>query len=239
MQLTPPPAAAPAPTDVASAVTAALSSRGPAPAVTVLRPDRREEQGVASLAQWAAKGAHLLEAELLLQPGDRLHVDIAPGWPLAAVCLAAWWAGIAVALPGADGPAAEVAVVTEGRPAPAGAQEVLWVGDGIDGGPLGAVDGEAWPVAVQAWPDAPPPPGAAADRIALRTAEVTRTQAELLAEAAAIGQGRLGVEVARLDAVTAALAIAARPVAGPHPTVVIDRVGREAADGERVRTWWG
>lgn len=238
MQLAPPPTSGSVPTDVAAAVTAALSTRGPAPAVTVLHPSRREEQGVASLAQWAAKGAHLLEAELLLQPGDRLHVDVAPGWPLAAVCLAAWWAGITVTLPGAGGPAAEVAVVSEGRTAPPDAADVLWVGDGVDGGPLGTVDGEAWPVAVQAWPDAPPPPGAEADRMALRTGEVTRTQAELLAEGAAIGQGRLGVSVTDLDALTAVLAIAARPVATPHPTVLLAGTDRAAADGERVRTWW-
>lgn len=237
MQLSPPSAPGPVPTDVATAVTRALSTRGPAPAVTVLHPDRREEQGVASLAQWAAKGAHLLEAELLLGPGDRLHVDLAPGWPLAAVCLAAWWAGIAVALPGHDG-AAEVAVVSEGRTAPSGADDVLWVGAGVDGGPLGTVDGEAWPIAVQAWPDAPPPPGAAPDRIALWTADGPRTQAQLLADAAAIGQGRLGAASDHLDPVAAVLAIAARPVATPHPTVLLVGADRAAAEGERVRTWW-
>lgn len=237
MQLSPPSAPGPVPTDVATAVTAALSTRGPAPAVTVVHADRREEQGVASLAQWAAKGAHLLEAELLLGPGDRLHVDVAPGWPLAAVCLAAWWAGVAVALPGHDH-RAEVAVVSEGRRAPDGAEDVLWVGAGIDGGPLGEVAGEAWPIAVQAWPDAPPPPGAAPDRVALWTADGPRTQAQLLAEAAAIGEGRLGVEASGLDAVAAVLAIAARPVAGAHPTVVLTDAPRSAVDGERVRTWW-
>lgn len=237
MQLSPPSAPGPVPTDVASAVTTALSTRGPAPAVTVVHADRREEQGVASLAQWAAKGAHLLEAELLLGPGDRLHVDLAPGWPLAAVCLAAWWAGVAVALPGHGG-RAEVAVVTEGRRAPDGTEDVLWVGAGVDGGPVGEVDGEAWPVAVQAWPDAPPPPGATPERVALWTAEGSRTQAQLLAEAAAIGQGRLGVTADTLDPVAAVLAIAARPVASAHPTVVVTDADRADVAGERVRTWW-
>lgn len=238
MQLSPPPASGPVPSDVPTAVTDALSSRGPGPAVTVVRADRREEQGVASLAQWAAKGAHLLEAELLLRPGDRLHVDVAPGWPLAAVCLAAWWAGVAVALPGADGPAAEVAVVSEGREPPAGAADVLWVGDAVDGGPLGEPAGEAWPVAVQAWPDAPPPPGGRPDRIALRTADGPLDQRALLERAAAIGQGRLGVDGVALTPQAAVLAIAARPVAGPHPTVVLLGADREDAAGERVRTWW-
>ena len=237
MQLSPPSAPGPVPTDVATAVTAALTTRGPAPAVTVVHAARREEQGVASLAQWAAKGAHLLEAELLLGPGDRLHVDVGPGWPLAAVCLAAWWAGVAVALPGHGG-RAEVAVVAEGRQPPQGAEDVLWVGAGVDGGPVGDVPSEAWPIAVQAWPDAPPPPGAAAERIALWTADGSRTQAQLLADAAAIGQGRLGVQVADLDAVGAVLAIAARPVATAHPTVVLTDAPRSAVDGERVRTWW-
>jgi hypothetical protein len=236
VQLSPPSGAAPTPTDVAGGLTAALAARGPQPAVTVLRPDRRDEQGVASLAQWAAKGAHLLEAELLLGPGHRLHLEAPPAWPLAAVCLAAWWAGIAIDLD-AD---AEVAVVHEDRSAPE-AEDVLWLGDGVDGGPRPSDDGppgEAWPVAVQSWPDAPPPPGAGPDVTALIADGRRWTQRELLADAAAIGTGRLGVDASSLDPVSAVLAVAARPIATPHPTVVLAGVDRAAADGEQVRTWW-
>lgn len=258
MQLSPPTTDTPVPTDVATAVTLALAARGPGPAVTVVRPGRREEQGVASLAQWAAKGAHLLEAELLLTRGDRLHVDVAPGWPLAAVCLAAWWAGIAVDLTDTR---AEVAVVHEGR-SPRTGGDVLWTGDDLDGGPLGSAGGpggagtslggasdrasgsasgstgEAWVTAVQSWPDAPPPPGAAADAPALLAEGRTWTQRELLAEAATIGRGRLGIEASRLDAITAVLTLAARPVATPHATVLLVGVDRDTAAGERVTTWW-
>lgn len=234
MQLSPLAAPGPVPTDVARAVTGALEARGPGPAVTVRRPDRREEQGVASLAQWAAKGAHLLEAELVLSRGDRIHLDVAPGWPLAAVCLAAWWAGVAVDLTPA---AADVAVVHEDRPRPEAA-DVLRTGDGVDGGPVAAGGGEAWAVAVQSWPDAPPPPQAAPGATALIASDRRWTQAELLADAAAIGAGRLGVDAADLDPVTAVLAVAARPVATPHATVLLVGTDRAGAEGERVRTWW-
>lgn len=240
MQLTPPAAGAVVPGDVADALTSALATRGPAPAVTVRRAGRRDEQGIASLAQWAAKGAHLLEAELVLTRGDRLGVDVAPGWPLAAVCLAAWWAGVAVDLtpdhPDRPSPV-EVAVVNEGRPPPA-ATDVLWVGDGVDGGPAGRVTGAAWAVAVQSWPDAPPPPQAAPEAAGLLAGDRRWTQRELLAEAAAIGQGRLGVAAAALDPVTAVLLLAARPIATPHPTVLLVDGDRDAAAGERVATWW-
>jgi hypothetical protein len=233
LQLSPPAGAVPIPTDVAQALTAALVARGPGPAVSVYRPDRRDEQGVASLAQWAAKGAHLLEAELVLSRGDRLHLDVAPDWPLAAVCLAAWWAGIAVDLTHP----ADVAVVHDGRPRP-DAQDVLWTGDAVDGAPDGPGRGDAWPVAVQSWPDAPPPPQAAPEAIALIAGDRRWTQAELLAEAAAIGTGRLGVDGADLEPVSAVLTLAARPVATPHATVLLLGADRAAADGERVRTWW-
>jgi uncharacterized protein (TIGR03089 family) len=233
VQLSPPPSTGPPPIDVASGLTAALAARGPGPAITVHRTTRREEQGVASLAQWAAKGAHLLEAELVLSRGDRLHLDVAPGWPLAAVCLAAWWAGVAVDL-SAD---ADVAVIQEGRPAPEAA-DVLWTGNGVDGGPTAPVEGEPWAVAVQSWPDAPPPPQAAPEATALITGDRRWTQAEVLAAGAELGRGRFGVEATDLDPVTAVLALAARPIATPHATVLLVDTSRADADGERVTTWW-
>jgi hypothetical protein len=241
VQLSPPPAAGPVPTDVATALTTALTTRGPGPAVTVYRPERREEQGIASLAQWAAKGAHLLEAELVLGRGDRVLVDVDPGWPLAAICLAAWWAGVTVELPGTsttDHTGPRVAVVSEGRPAPTDAEDVLWVGNGVDGGPLGAAEGEPWAVAVQSWPDAPPPPQAAPDAVALLAGDRRFVQAELLAVAADLGSGRLGVDAADLDPLAAVLSLAARPIATPHATVLLVGRARDEAEGERVRSWW-
>lgn len=235
MQLRPPPDPAAVPTDVASGLRAATEALGFRPAVTVLRPGAREEQGVASLAQWAAKGAHLLEVDLGLGPGDRVAVDLPAGWTLAAVTLAVWWAGATVSLDGG----AEVAVVEEGRPPPAGAVDVLWTGRAVDGAPVAVTAGEPWAVAVQPFPDAPPPPRAASDLPALASGSRRFDQRELLADAAALGDrtGTLGVDASAVDPVVAVLACAARPIAARRPTVVVDGVERTAADADRVAAW--
>jgi uncharacterized protein (TIGR03089 family) len=232
VQLAPPPVSGPPPRDVAAALEAARTRLGHRPAVTVLRPGRRDEQGVASLAQWAAKGAHLLEADLLLGPGDTLLLDAPLSWPTAAVCLAAWWAGVVVTL---DVPA-DVAVVHEDRERP-GPGEVLWLGDAIDGAPTRDVPGEPWVRAVQAFPDQPPPAAADPDGPALRAAGRSWTQAQLLADAADLGEGTLGCDADTIDAVTGVVAVALRPLVIGRPTVVLRGVGRDAATGERVTTW--
>lgn len=235
MQLRPPPDPSAVPTDVATGLRQAASSRGFAPAVTVLRAERRDEQGVATLAQWAAKGAHLLEADLGLGPGDRLHLDVPAGWTLAAVCLAAWWAGVTITLDGDT----EVAVVDESRPVPAGVADLLRTGAAVDGAPLAVAAGEVWAEAVQPFPDAPPSPRAAAELPALTAGSRRFDQRELLADAAALGEhrGTLGVDAAGLDPVLAVLAVAARPVALQRPTVVLAGAGRDAAAGDGVATW--
>lgn len=244
------------PTDVASALRTALAELGHRPAVTVLSPRGREEQGVASLAQWAAKGAHLLELDLLLGPDEQVALDAPLSWTSAAVCLAAWWAGVAIDLDGD----AEVAVVHESRQ-PHGAADVLWLGDAVDGAPVGEVDGEPWVRAVQAFPDQPPAPQAEADRIALRSGARAWTQRELLAMAAELGAdpaaeggrgsgddrgtsggsgasgGTLGLHADALDPVTGLVAVALRPLVTGRPTVVLQGVDRAAADGEKVRVW--
>jgi uncharacterized protein (TIGR03089 family) len=239
VQLAPPSRPGPPPADVAQAIRAAVDLLGQRPAVTVLHPDRREEQGIASLAQWAAKGAHLLTLDLLLEPGDRLHLDAPPSWQGAAVCLAAWWAGIEVTLDGD----AHVAVVHESRSAPAAADEVLWLGDALDGSPLGSTAGEAWAHAVQAFPDQPPTPSAAPDRAALRGGDLRYDQASLLQTAATLGAGTAGLESDEHDGrsperrVGDLVAVAARPFVLHRPTVVLRGTDREAATGERVTTW--
>jgi uncharacterized protein (TIGR03089 family) len=235
VQLRPPPDPTAVPTDVATGLRAATDALGFRPAVTVLRPGAREEQGVASLAQWAAKGAHLLEVDLGLGPGDRVAVDVPAGWTLAAVSLAVWWAGVTVALDGD----AEVAVVEEGRPPPAGALDVLWTGRAVDGAPVAATTGEHWAVAVQPFPDAPPLPRAASELPALVAGSRRFDQRELLADAATLGDrdGTLGIDAATVDPVLAVLACAARPIAARRPTVVVDGVDRAAADADRVTAW--
>lgn len=199
--------------------------------------ERRDEQGFASLAQWAAKGAHLLELDLMLEPGDRLAVDLAPGWPLVAVSLAAWWAGVAIDL---DGTAA-VAVVQEGRTAPTTAEDVLWVGDAVDGSPTADAAGEAWASAVQSFPDQPPPPRAAADLPAIVTDERQLTQAEVLTAAMSLAgdSGTLGIDRdTQLPAELLLAALAVRPLLTGRPTVLLrPGVDRATAAGEKVTFW--
>jgi uncharacterized protein (TIGR03089 family) len=242
VQLAPLRPSGPPPEDLATALRVAAELLGQRPAVTVLHAAGREEQGVASLAQWAAKGAHLLTLDLLLEPGDRLHLDAPPSWQVAAVCLAAWWAGLEVTLDGSDG--AAVAVLHESRQASPGADEVLWLGDAVDGGPSGEIAGESWPDAVQTFPDQPPAPRATPTAAALRVGGVSATQAALLRRAAALDGGTAGIEVpeegprrppdARRDEV---VAIAVRPLVAHRPTVVLRGVERAAAAGDRVSVW--
>ena len=203
----------------------------------MLGPTRRDEQGVASLAQWAAKGAHLLGLDLLLEPGDRLRLDVEPGWPQVAVALAAWWAGLAVVLDG-DAP---VAVLQEGRAVPAAAQDVLWVGDAVDGAPVANVAGEAWASAVQTFPDQPPPPRARAELPAIVTATRVLTQAEVLTAATSLSgdDGTVGLDAhTDLPPELRLAALAVRPLLAGRPTVLL-RAGadRAVAAGDKVTHW--
>jgi hypothetical protein len=234
VQLAPPPGDRPTPHDVPRALADAAERLGQRPAVTLLRAGRREEQGVASLLQWAAKGAHLLEADLLLQPGDRLAVRAPIGWSVATVALAAWWAGVVVTLDGE----ADVAVVHETLRPPEGAEDVLWLGDEVDGSPLVAVDGEPWAQAVQTFPDQPPPPRGGADSPALEAAGRIRSQGELLAEVEHAGlDGTLGLDAATVPPVDGLLAVTLRPLLASRPTVVLAGADRDAAAGEGVAAW--
>ncbi len=234
MQLAPPPGPRPTPPDLVVALRDAADTLGHRPAVTLLRRGRREEQGMASLAQWAAKGSHLLEADLLLEPGDRLALRAPVGWGAAAVALAAWWAGLVVTLDGD----AEVAVVHEDLDPPPGAVDVLRLGDAVDGSPLGEdVAGEAWAQAVQSFPDHPPPARGHGQAAALQWAGGAATQRELIDRVSADAEGTLGVDAATIHPVEGLLAVAVRPLLTGRPTVVLDGVDREAAAGERVTHW--
>jgi uncharacterized protein (TIGR03089 family) len=237
MQLAPPTAVRPTPPDLATALRGAREELGHRPAITVLGRDRRDEQGVASLAQWAAKGAHLLELELLLEPGDVLTLDAPTGWTAAAVALAAWWSGVIVQLdPRAASP---VAVVEEGRSPPEGTEDVLWLGAAVDGAPLGDVPGEAWVHAVQSFPDQPPTPRAGAELLAVLAGTERWTQAELIAATAGLPPaGTLGLDDrSTLPPALALAAVAVRPLLVGRPTVVLRDADRDAAVGERVAVW--
>jgi hypothetical protein len=231
--------------DVAAALIAAAGALGQRPAITFHRggtgqdgtgPDgTRQEQGFASLAGWVAKGAHLLRDEFGLGPGAALGVAAPAGWPLAAVTLAAWWNGITI-VPVGD---ADVTVLhtalADATSLAARTETVLWIGDELDGAGNLPVEltsehlGEHWIEAVTPFPDRAPAPSHDGTLVAVRTATGSCSQLELLELARTTGDGTFGIDRRAdndlLDSdVTFELlaALAVRPLATGHATVVLD-----------------
>lgn len=230
------PAGSPAaPDDLAAGLATLASQRGNRPAVTVLSTAGRAEQGFVTLAQWAAKGAHLLQTDLFLAPGDRVLVDVPPGWQLAAVCAAVWWVGGTVVTPGIGAGEVAGAVVHERRDLP-DAPEIYLVGDAADGGLTGSSSGYAWAEEVQLFPDEPPPAVAAADQVALVTPGRTWMHADLVDRWAG-GAGVLGLDLAGFDGDGIA-EVAARPLVTGRATLVLaDGLDRDVAAGDNVTDW--
>lgn len=220
------------PADLAAGLEACARDRGQRPAVTVLSPQGRAEQGFVTLAQWAAKGAHLLQADLFLEPGGRVLVDVPPGWTLAAVCAAVWWVGGTVVL--GDPTDVAGAVVHESRPRP-DVPEVYRVGDALDGGVTSPTDAYVWAEEVQAFPDQPPARTASATLPALEEDGTSTTHGDLVAVLAP-ERGVLGVDLASFTG-PAVREVAARPLVTGRATVVLRDIGREAATGDNITTW--
>lgn len=235
MQLGSRPTAPPPSTDLATALRAATASLGHRPAITVRGTDRRDEQGYASLAQWASKTAHWLQIEHLLEPGDTVDLVSPPGWPAVALMLGAWWAGVTVNV-GDSG--AELAVAHESADlASLTAHDVVLTGDAVDGSPTVATDLEPFAIAVQAFPDQPPAPRAEPDTTAVVIDGRAWSHEELLATARELGtEGAAGLSI-EADTTLWVPALAVRPLVSGQPTVLLAGTTREAAEGERVRTW--
>lgn len=225
-------------TDVPGAMRAA-AGYGQRPAVVVLRPEGRQEQGFATLLQWAAKVAHWLQEERAAEPGDRLVLAAPAGWLPAAAALGAWWSGLVVAPRGPDDRAPVATVAHEDVPAPDGATGTLAaVGDAFDGGPErpGAA-GQPLPPLVQLYPDDPPQSRGGPDLPAL--AGAGRTQRRLCDAARGWdADGPVGLSTAA-EAGLWLPAVALRPLVTGHATVVLDRVDRDAASAEQVAAWLG
>ena len=221
------------PAELAAGLAARAVDRGQRPAVSVLSPTGRAEQGFVSLAQWAAKGAHLLIMDLAAGPGTRVHVDVPPGWTLAAVCAAVWWVGGTVVVGDPDPADVAGSVVHEARPRRA-TRDAFLVGDAVDGGLTSAAQGLVWAEEVQAFPDAPPPAAARPDLPALDDG-TPLTHAELVAGLAR-EQGVLGLDRATFTG-HGVREVAARPLVTGRATVVLDGVDRDAAAGDRVAVW--
>lgn len=228
-----------APTDVATTVERAAAALGMRPGIVVHTPAGRSEQGIASLANWTAKTAHLLIEDGGLATGGRLGLDAPPGWPTACACLAAWWLGLVV-VPAAD---ADVVVRHDRRPSAPWARLELVVGDAFDGTAPRSDPERSLTWRAQALPDRPPPPARDGRLAAIEVAGHRIDQATLLAAASADGEDRLGLLAASAgrDATTAeglgALLAAAvlRPfVTGAATVIVLDG---PAVDDEGVDRW--
>ena len=194
--------------DLPSALTTAAARLGHRPAIAVVHPDRRDEQGFVSLAQWAAKGAHLLQSEAGLEPGARVRIDAPCGWPHAAVCWASWWLGLVVT----DGEADLVVGTDVGD---------YVIGDAVDGSPTDATSAEPWAVAVQSFPDRPPSPLGAPDALAADVGGATMTHADLLLSAARRWRDDLDLTVASDTALADWLPAVVRPAVTGRPTTVV------------------
>ncbi|MBW3561831.1 MAG: hypothetical protein KY437_04975 [Actinobacteria bacterium] len=217
--------------DLATALRVAAERFGHRPALTVVRADRRDEQGFASLARWAAKGAHLLQLDALLDPGDRLRLHASADWPAATVLLAAWWAGVEVTLDGD----ADVMVVHESLHAPDSASQVFVLGDEPDGSSTSSRY-EPWAIAVQAFPDQPPEPAASPDRVAAEAAGGSWTHRQLIDEAGRWGaDGRLGLQ--HDEPAATWLPAILRPLLTGQATVILAGGEHNDADDEGVATW--
>lgn len=220
------------PSDLAAGLAQCARDRGQRPAVTVLSPAGRAEQGYITLAQWAAKGSHLLAMDLAAGPGTRVFVDVPPGWTLAAACAAVWWVGGTVVL----GTARDVAgaIVHESRQRPDVA-DLFVVGDAVDGGTTEPSGDLVWAEEVQAFPDAPPPSGAGPDVPAIDDGGDVTTHAEVVA-ALASQRGSLGIDLATFSG-HGVLEVAARPLVTGRTSLVLRDLDRDAAAGDKVAGW--
>jgi len=245
--------------DVASALTMAVTHLGQRPAITDLGSHGRHEQGFLSLSGWAAKGANLLRDEFGLTCGERLGISAPPGWPLAAVTLAAWWLGVTIVPTATSGLRLRVRhIALAGQQAVADdaaddGGEVLWIGDALDGtGPFPAPSGDYWTDAVIPHPDRAPAPthdGTARALELLPTSDDpagASTQHQLLGSfsadpGGAVGLVRRGDEdlLVSADAAERLAVLVLRPLVTGAATVVMgDGEERErVTSAERIVRW--
>lgn len=222
---------------VADGLRSAARSLGQRPAITVLRPERRDEQGHTSILRWTAKGAHLLRDEWGVGDGDLVRVDAPADWTTAVVCLSTWWVGAVVVI--AASREAALRVAHEARVGTGGGEPDLVVGDAIDGGPAGDAAAEAWTHAARIHADEPPTPHGDGDAPAVLLGDGTSlTQRDLLDEAMRWGAtGTLGLD--RASGPSDWLPALVRPFLTGVPTVVLAGSDPTAAERERVEVWVG
>lgn len=219
------------PSTLAEALRSA-ARHGQRPAVTALTNSGRYEQSYVSLAQWAAKGAHLLQSELGCGPGARLAVCSRVSWHTAAIVLGAWWVGVEVTT---DPSGAAVVIVSDDTLPTVAHAHMFSVGDAIDGAPVEPFGIAAWTQEVRLFPDTPPPATCTPESIALHDTTGSFTHADLVARSDT--GGVVGCDVSEQISAETLFDVAARPILTGQRTVIIDRVSRAVADAERVNVW--
>jgi uncharacterized protein (TIGR03089 family) len=154
----------------------------------------RTELGWATFENWTAKAANLLVEELELEPGDVLATDLGTHWTALVLQVAAWRAGVTVALPGAAGRADAVAFREDaGGALRDSAAPALVVGTGMAARMVGD-PGSALPFAeeVLAFPDDFPDHAGGPDEPVLLTPGGARSSEDLTWQARALA-GRAGL----------------------------------------------
>lgn len=79
-----------------TALLAALESMGPRPALAWYGEASRVELSGHVLANWITKSIGHLEAEIALEPGEEVLLDLPPHWKRLVIALAAWSLGARV-----------------------------------------------------------------------------------------------------------------------------------------------
>ena len=74
----------------------ALQSRGPHSALVSYGNDGRMELSGHVLANWVIKSVNFMRDELMIEPGARIHIDLAPHWKRTVLHIAAWSIGARV-----------------------------------------------------------------------------------------------------------------------------------------------
>lgn len=219
------------PSTLAEAVRIA-ARHGQRPAITALTHVGRYEQSYVSLAQWAAKGAHMLQSDLGCEPGTRLAVCSRVSWHTTAIVLGAWWVGVEVTTDPSD---AAVVIVSDDSMESMPHTHMFSVGDAIDGAPIEPFGIPAWTQEVRLFPDTPPPATCTPESVALRDTTGYFTHADLVARSD--NDGIVGCDVTDQISTEMLFDVAARPMLTGQRTVIIDQVSRAVADAERVNVW--
>lgn len=109
-----------------------LEALGPRPALVWYGEESRIELSGHVLANWVIKSVGHLDAEIMLEHGDLVLLDLPPHWKRLVLALAVWGLGARVAVGGGeigDDPEGEARVLATDRPATAAhaedADEVL------------------------------------------------------------------------------------------------------------------